>query len=59
MDLKSLKANGADLTPAQQAAFYYARKRRQARERANASEFKMQGVTLGIIMTVTLTVGAP
>lgn len=54
MDLKSIKAKGANLTSAQQASFYYARKRRRGREQASASEFKDKSVT-GVAMRVTLT----
>lgn len=55
MDLKSLKARGADLSASQQGAFYHARRRRRARENAGAAQFKVKGVRLGMTMKVTLT----
>lgn len=39
----------------QQAAFYYARKRRRAREGAGLSEFNARGSVVGMVMVVTLT----
>lgn len=54
MDLRQIKGSGPNLTPAQQGAFYYARKRRRARENANLSEFKVKGDNVGVKMTVTL-----
>jgi hypothetical protein len=53
MDLTALKADGPNLSAGQQSAFYYARKRRRERERANASEFKSQD-TMGVVVHVVL-----
>lgn len=55
MDLKSLKASGVNLTAGQQAAFYYARKRRRERENASASEIRIKDGVVGIRIVVVLT----
>ena len=55
MDLTALKANGPNLTASQQAAFYYARKRRRARENSGAAEFNShQKEVVGVKMAVII-----
>lgn len=54
MDLKSLKAQGSDLSASQQGSFYYARKRRRERENASPSQFKVKE-GLGVTVKVKLT----
>lgn len=54
---EQLRAGNKRNTDSQTAAFYYARKRRKARERAGAAEFnKGKPHSLGVTMRVILTV---